>query len=63
MPVLRYLETQGLYQALRQDIAEALDVDITALNVSSDETPAIPEQQETKEQIEGIEGGKSIFDL
>jgi len=26
-----------------------------ALNVSSDETPALPEQQETKEQIEGIE--------
>jgi hypothetical protein len=35
MQFLRSLEAQGMYEALRDDIAEALDMEVGALDVSS----------------------------
>ena len=35
MHFLRSLEAQGVYEALQHDIAEALDVEVSAVEVSS----------------------------
>ena len=55
--LLRDLETQGLYAALQKDIAEALDIDISALNISSGENPSLQGRRGEKEEDEAIAEG------
>jgi len=52
LSILRDLETQGLYEALQQDIEEALGVEAGSLHVSSGANPAAPQHQERAEEPE-----------
>jgi hypothetical protein len=51
---LRNLETQGLYEALQQDIAEALDVDVSTVHVSSSGKPKEP-KNDTSLYLESLD--------
>ena len=54
LAILRDLETQGLYKALHEDLAEVLDVGVSALDVRSGADSAASQKSEPSEDFESI---------
>lgn len=54
LAILRDLETQGLYKALHEDLAEVLDVGIEAFDVRSGTDTAASQKSELSEDFESI---------
>ena len=54
LAILRDLETQGLYKALHEDLADALDVSVSALDVRSGTETAAQQQSEQSEDFDTI---------
>ena len=54
LAILRDLETQGLYKALHEDLADALDVSVSAFDVRSGTETAAQQQSEQSEDFDTI---------